>query len=164
MFWTLKSRYSIVSFSWYFYFGIGGFVIYYGTLSSGCFWASQILGWIPTSSVQSFLCFFICVLMSHIYAIDVLDTWKSLLHCLSSWYFYFCIGGFVIYYGTLSSRCSWVSQTLGWNLTSSVQSFPCFCIFVLMSHINTIDVFETWNSFLHNHFLIIFLFSYRGVW
>ena len=99
-----------------------------------CFWASQILWWILTSSEQKFC--FDCKPLLEFYldGIVLLDETKCsvvLLDLLSqlSLNFFFCLS-------SVRGRCFWASQILWWILTSSEQKFCFDCKPLLESYLD----------------------------
>ena len=105
-----------------------------------CFWASQILWWILTSSEQKFC--FDCKPLLEFYldGIVLLDETKCsvvLLDLLSqlSLNFFFCLS-------SVRGRCFWASQILWWILTSSEQKFCFDCKPLLESYLDGIVAFR----------------------
>ena len=113
---------------------------------SRCFWASQILWWILTSTECTICCSSkhlmnsqLNTIMFGMFLTVYWMVWLITMLSLNLW----------IALSSVWSRCFWASQILWWILTSTECTICCSSKHLMNSQLNTIHVWNVFNDLLN---------------
>ena len=113
---------------------------------SRCFWASQILWWILTSTECTICCSSMHLMNSQLNTIHI---WNDLTFYWMVWLITMLSMNFCIALSSVWSRCFWASQMLWWILTSTECTICCSSMHLMNSQWNKIHVWNVFNFLLN---------------